>query len=125
MSFISFTYDSYDSKTDQYIYTIVDSDFGSVEVGPGPGPGSGPGSRVAVGVGVVVGGFAVVREYSKRNLNVGRNLALAVIWTHRTYKSDIADIIRWQDKYCTKYIENWMMYAKERDYHLEKLLAIT
>jgi len=45
MSFISFTYDSYDSKTDQYIYTIVDSDFGSVEVGSEVGVGAGVAGR--------------------------------------------------------------------------------
>jgi len=33
MAFVSLAYNSYDSEAKQYIYTLVDSEFGSVKVG--------------------------------------------------------------------------------------------
>jgi hypothetical protein len=113
---VSIKYNRYDYKTNEYIYTIVDSDFGSVGVGVEVGVGGG----VEVGVGA---GVAVVREYSRRKLSVGRNLALAVLYLAKMYYS-IKQHVKSQDIYCPKYIENWDQYAKERDYHLEKLLVL-
>jgi hypothetical protein len=128
MSFISFAYDSYDRTTDQYIYTLVDSEFGSVKGGVEGGIFGGVGVgefglEFGVAVGVAVG---VAREYSKRNLPVGRNLALTVLWMYKTYPHySIKQRIEWQDQYCPKHVENWQQYAAERDDALEKLLALT
>jgi hypothetical protein len=120
MAFVSLTYDSYDRATDQYFYTLVDSEFGSVKV-------EGDEDWVTIGAagGAVLVVALVAKEYIKRGLPVGRNLALVTICTHRTYKSSIADIVRWQDEYCPEYVENWQLYARERDEHLNKLLALT
>ena len=50
-------------------YELTDSDFGTI---------SGVGVMVGVDVGV-----AIIQEYSKRNLNVAKNLMLAFIWRNK------------------------------------------
>ena len=58
-------------------YDLTDSDFGTVsEVGVAP--------AVGVASGLVI---AVIQEYSKRNLNVAKNLMLAFIWHNKKYPS--------------------------------------
>lgn len=56
-------------------YELVDSEFGTV---------SGVGVEVMVAVEVGVG-VAVIQEYSKRKLNVGKNLMLAFVWHNKLY----------------------------------------
>ena len=71
--FVSYKYGKYlDYKDDKYSweYELTDSDFGTV---------SGVEVEVGAGTGVDVG-IAVIQEYSKRNLNVGKNLMLAFVW---------------------------------------------
>ena len=71
--FQSYKYIKYLGKKDgnyPFEYEITDSDFGTV---------SGVGVDIA-GVGV---GVAVIQEYSKRKLNVGKNLMLAFVWHNK------------------------------------------
>ena len=58
-------YDNY-----AYEYELTDSDFGTVS-----------GVVVEDGLGGV--GVAVIQEYSKRKLNVGKNLMLAFVWYNK------------------------------------------
>ena len=64
-------YLGYKDYKHSYEYELVDSEFGTI-------------SGVGVGVGVAVG-IAVIQEYSKRNLNVGKNLMLAFVWHNKLY----------------------------------------
>ena len=61
-------------KDDKYSweYELTDSDFGTI-------------SGVCGGV-EVWGGVAVIQEYSKRNLNVAKNLMLFFIWHNKFNK---------------------------------------
>ena len=52
-------------------YELVDSEFGTV---------SGVGDWVWVAFGI-----AVIQEYSKRKLNVGKNLMLSFVWYNKLY----------------------------------------
>ena len=56
-------------------YELTDSDFGTV---------SGVGAEVEVGV-VADVGIAVIQEYSKLKLNVGKNLMLSFVWYNKLY----------------------------------------
>ena len=91
--FQSYTYKEYLGYKDgkhSYEYELVDSEFGTV-------------TRVGVGVGVEVGvavGVAVIQEYSKRKLNVGKNLALAFSWYHKQHPYfSIQEMIDYNKKY--------------------------
>ena len=89
--FQSYKYKKYLGKKDGkncYEYELTDSDFGTVS-------GVGVGVEVEVGVGV-----AVIQEYSKRKLNVGKNLMLAFVWRNkqRPYWS-IQEMIDYNKKY--------------------------
>ena len=96
-------------KDDKYSfeYELVDSEFGTVSgVGVVVGVGvcvrwSGGAYDVEVGVGVVVGNtyevevgiaFAVIQEYGKRKLNVGKNLAVAFAWYSRQDPKSLSKI---------------------------------
>ena len=67
-------------------YELVDSEFGTI-------------SGVVVGVEAGVG-VAVIQEYSKRKLNVGKNLMLAFVW-HNKQKPywSIQKLIDYNKKY--------------------------
>ena len=69
-------------------YELTDSDFGTVS-----------GVGVGVGVGADVG-IAVIQEYSKLKLNVGKNLMLAFVWYNKQYPYySIQRIIDFNKKY--------------------------
>lgn len=108
MAFVSYKYSHYDNN--QYYYTFVDSEFGTIETSIGE---------------TAIEEIVLVREYEKRNLPVGRNIALLILYMHKHKTYDIGAVRKFQDINCPNYIENWEQYAKERDYHLEKLLALT
>ena len=74
--FQSYKYIKYLGEKDgkySWEYELTDSDFGTVS-------GVGVGVEVGVGVGVAI---AVIQEYSKRKLNVAKNLMLAFIWYNK------------------------------------------
>jgi hypothetical protein len=71
--FISYKYKEYlDRKDGKYIcgYELTDSEFGTI---------SGVTEIYWTFYAVIIG-TAVIQEYSKRNLNVAANLALALVW---------------------------------------------
>lgn len=105
MAFISYSLKARHSE--QHRYVLTDSEFGDVEVDAGLD-------------------FAarIAREYAKRGLPVGRNLALLVLYTCKEYGSDITSITLWQDTHNPVYELKWNQYAEERDRALEKLLAL-
>ena len=82
--FQSYTYKEYLGYKDgnhSFEYELVDSEFGTVSgvvVGDGPPIAYTNYNRVGVGV-------AVIQEYSKRKLNVGKNLMLAFIWYNKQH----------------------------------------
>ena len=74
--FQSYKYIKYlGKKDDKYPceYELTDSDFGTI---------SGVDDEIGVGIGV---GVAVIQEYSKRKLNVAKNLMLAFVWHNKKY----------------------------------------
>ena len=105
LSYKNIKYLGYDKDKNEYSYQykIIDSDFEEIVVG------------VAVGVAVVGGvGVAVIDTYEKRNLNVAKNLMLAILWHHKKYPYvSVADIVRY-NKQCNpkfaKYEEELSKY---------------
>jgi hypothetical protein len=78
----------YNAATEQYEneYELVDSDFGKV---------------VVVDHGVGLGGArpgAVIKEYSKRNLNVAVNLVRCFCFCEKKYGWSIAQQVEWAEK---------------------------
>jgi hypothetical protein len=106
MAFVSYNLNS-GSNVDKYDYILTDSEFGKVSIESVGGP--------------IVG---IAREYIKRDLPVGRNLALFVIYRTNNGLTRIKNICERMDAWCPKHIDNWNQYAEERDRALEKLLAL-
>jgi hypothetical protein len=76
--FISYRFNKYDiSKDGIYIMEceITDSEFGTAIVNTVKGPT----------LYIIEVATAVIQEYSKRNLNVAANLALAFVWYNEQY----------------------------------------
>jgi hypothetical protein len=74
--FVSYNYKKYNGYKDgkhTWKYELTDSEFGTVL-------GNGIWDGVAAEISV-----AVIQEYSKRNLNVAANLALAFVWISKQY----------------------------------------
>jgi hypothetical protein len=72
--FVSFSYGGIGSDASKFDYVLKDSQFGEV---------SGVGTMmIAIGAEI---GILVIREYSKRNLNVAANLAAAFVWLLKQY----------------------------------------
>lgn len=115
MSFVSIEYGKYNRSSGQWEYTLTDSEFGLVK-------GI---FDVYLNHGLRSGAI-VVKVYSERNLNVGKNLALLSIWfgNSNPNHSSIANFVGSSDIHCPAYIPNWAEYAKERDEYLQKLLAL-
>lgn len=108
MSFISIMFKTISYITNQSVYSIIDSEFGEIDV------------KVAIGQRDLV----VAKVYSERNLPVGRNLALSIIYESKIHRTSMKYIIEDQNDICSKHLSNWEQLAKERDEHLEKLLAL-
>lgn len=118
MSLISIEYKSYEINPTfggKIFYRIVDSEFGEIEV-----------DATNVGGSLLTRAASlIVKVYGERNLSVGKNLALSIIYERKRWVNyTVKDITEIQDRYCLEYIPNWKQYAKERDEHLEKLLAL-
>ena len=79
-----------------YEYELTDSEFGTV-CGVTGGVEVWVGGVYGTGLGV---GVAVIQEYSKLKLNVGKNLALAFSWYHKQHPYfSIQEMIDYNKKY--------------------------
>lgn len=113
MSLISVRYVR--SSQEGVIYSVVDNDFGEVEIG------------IPVYSGYEVNyAFAVCEVYRARMLPVGKNLALGTIHFSKRWQKlySIDELIALQNQYCPKVVPNWKQYSRERDEYLEKLLPL-
>lgn len=95
-----------------HTYTLVDSELGRIEI------------REENLVGALAAAKIIVETYSKHNLPIGRNLALAMLYYRKKYNWSIKESTKWHDEYCPAHIPNWKQYAAERDYELEKLIPL-
>lgn len=110
--FVSIAYIEYkDIELNGFYYALVDSEFGSIE------------AYGNLGIWIDTA-MIVVREYGKRNLPVGRNLALATLYMANNSDYSVSHFIAWQESYCNEHVHNWASYSKERDHYLEKLLPL-
>jgi hypothetical protein len=73
--FISYNDDFLEYENSKYYweYKLADSEFGMVS------------GTNCTGLHVVALGVAIIQEYSKRNLNVAANLAVAFVWYNKEY----------------------------------------
>lgn len=55
--------------------------------------------------------LSIIDIYTEKQLEVGKNLALFIIWSK--HYSD--KLVIWQDEHCPKYVENWEEIKRERD----------
>jgi hypothetical protein len=99
--FLSYKYQKYlgyDTKIKQYSYQykIIDSNFEKVGV---VGVGFGVG---AAEVGVAV---AVIDTYEKRNLNVAKNLMLAILYHSKRCGYSAQQIIKYNKQYNPKFAQ--------------------
>lgn len=109
MSFVSNHFKRY-SIGKYAIISLIDSEFGEVEFEADFSP-----------AGVMCG---IAKVYIERNLPVGKNIALTIIYWHKLNGDSIQEYVDIHDNDCPKIIPNWFQYAKERDEHLEKLLPL-
>lgn len=71
-------------------------------------------------------GYVVWNEYSTRNLDVARDLVRSFLYFEKQYytnkysKSNLDN----QDKYCSKYIPNWKIYADKRNELYRSMMLI-
>lgn len=104
-----------DEKNDKYKYEIIDHDFVASVVVVWP---IGQGMSMLTGMAI-----AVAKEYAKRNLSVGKNIA--VLCLHLEERGwGMENIIYNQDKDCSQHIYNWAEIAAERDRTLDKFSAM-
>lgn len=114
MSFVSISFKTPAQINCGDAFIIVDSELGDLNIETNTG-------REDLCVAKIV---ATAKAYSKRNLPVGKNLALATIYCVNETGWHLKDITKEQDVCCPKYIPNWTEYAKERDGYLEKVLSL-
>lgn len=120
MSFVSITHNESHYANGYMIneYIIMDSDFGEVK------GNAYCGTRIFISRTI-----CVAQEYASRNLPVGKNIALYVLYQLRSITRPVShDTIRRltdeQDKYCPESIGNWRFLAKKRDEYLQKYLSL-
>lgn len=107
MSLVSIRFKGYYSNNGHYLYTIMDNELGEIEVGLS--------SFYDTSVGYT---SAIVKAYSKLNLSVSKNLALAIIQIYKDYGISVNRLVAQQNHCCPR------SYVKERDEYLEKLLPL-
>lgn len=115
MSFVSIDFKRSElTPTPKFIYSLVDSDFGEVEIGFTPRE-----EKVLTQL-----TQAVVNCYSERKLPVARNLALATICIHNWPGVRSAFTLEEFMAYQVKSLPNLAKCFYERDKHMEKLLPL-
>lgn len=63
---------------------------------------------------------AIAKEYARRNLPLAKNMTLFCLYIE-SFGHNMESILRFQNKYGYKYIDNWSGIAAERDRILDKL----
>jgi hypothetical protein len=105
--FQSFEYKGQKSgKSCKYIdvYEVTDSEFGIIQV---------------IGDDFFVD--ALIKEYSKRNMNVAANLAVAFVWYNKKFPHhSIQDTINFSKKYSPRFKK----YEKDLQKYLQKYLVL-
>jgi|ERR1019366_3935669 hypothetical protein len=115
-------YLGHDPKTNlcSYIYKIIDDDFEEELVNAWASSGMGAGTprprRAAAGV-AGADADAVINCYSKRNLNVPKNLLLLFMFNEKLYGSKYHNIQQ-QISYCMKYQSLFPKYKEEVEKYL-------
>lgn len=105
--FCSYRYIGYNNKTKQYEDELIDSYF-TVLIK----------STVATPFHTVI-----AQEYVNRNVSVAKNIALLCLYME-TQGNSMEEIVYWQDRHCSKVINNWGQIASERNRYLDKLSAM-
>lgn len=114
--FKSIGHGRFDYKTERYVYDLEDSEFGKIEiVADDLIAGKSVESEIAI---------IIAKEYSKRNLNVAKNIALYILSVANRYGCAAKQVCEWQDAFCSQYFPNWKDVSKSRDEWLQKLLLI-
>lgn len=117
------------SLTGKYSWDMEDSDFGIVRLSIGTREVSTAVVNKHEHVADIEVAVLVVREYSSRNLDVGKNLALlSMLWMDLVVRhhSDMSveTYCKAQDEFCPKFFLNWEDIAKERNEWLNKLMVL-
>jgi hypothetical protein len=110
VSFICKKFVGYKNNKRIFLYDLTDSEFGTI---------SDINVKVKVGNDAFVIGapMAIIQEYSKRNLNVAANLAIALNWCIKKYPyHSVQDLINVNKKY------NQLFSQYEKD--LQKYLVL-
>lgn len=108
----------FDLNTNEYVFEFEDTEFGIVKIPLKLSFSSDPDWEDDMA------STTIVNEYFKRNLDVGKNLALYVIWYCRKYEDSVEEYCKWQDSNCSTRIESWQSYASGRDEWVKKLTLI-
>lgn len=110
MSFVSLFLNPNDSK----VANLIDSEFGKVDI---PYYGNTTDELI------FLLWKSFIKEYTKRNLPVGKNIALHAIWLNDLIKIPIKETIEHQNEWGSR-CENWDRITKERDDYLSKILPL-
>ena len=107
-------YLGYNKETDlySYEYEIVDTEFTETAVGAVAAAAA----AVALALAVAAEEAAVINIYSKRNLNVAKNLVIYLKYAEKHWRWEIPELISW----CKQYTPNFSKY--EQDIHKYLLL---
>lgn len=111
--FKSIRYKDYHNLTSEHSYELEDSEFGTVSV------------RVSTSFRTLEAMIvSIVKEYSSRNLNVAKNLAIFTIWFSENLSQKVETICEYQDKRLHAFLPNWKEYAIARDEYIKHILLL-
>lgn len=113
--FKKLVYIDYFNAIERHKYELEDTEFGRIDVWD---------ETLFECHRMVFAGVVIVKEYSKRNLDVGKNLALSILASYAIPKSDIDRYCKMQDTDCPQYISNWSDYIPGRNEWLGKLMLL-
>lgn len=108
-------YQRYNDTKRQYLYKLVDSEFGVCEIWV---------DGTASGTGVFGAEKEIAQEYQKRKLPIAENIVLLNIWHHKRYGYSLNEMKEYQDTYCYKHINNWPEISLKIDRLIKKYLLL-
>lgn len=111
--FKAVAFKAWNNNTNEFEYLLEDSEFGVIQT-----------SVIGVSDWFEVA-IIIATEYSKRNLDVGKNLAVFVILHCKEFAfRKTTGMCYAQDRCCPKFVPNWKTYAASRDEWLQRLLIL-